>query len=336
MLANSLTLGCDCLGLIRYFDAHVTRYDGTVAKIENAVCMHEEDYGILWKHWDWRTDHTEVRRSRRLVVSFIASIGNYDYGFFWYLYQDGTIESEVKATGIVHTRGAAPGETPPYGQLVAPGVDAPIHQHFFSARLDFDVDGTDNAVYEVHSETVPMGPDNPYGNAFRPVKTLIANEADSPELIDPLHGRYWMVANRSKRNALGEPVAYKLMPGDNVMAMCHPDSAFAKRGGFAYKHFWATRFDPRERYAAGDYPNQNAERATACRAGCSRRRSIEDEDVVVWYSFGLHHLPRPEDWPVMPVAYIGFMLKPFGFFDENPALDVPPTKPGHGHSCCHA
>jgi primary-amine oxidase len=147
-LANSLELGCDCLGLIHYFDAHVVRSGGEVARIANAVCMHEEDVGILWKHWDYRTGHTEVRRSRRLVISFIASIGNYDYGFFWYLYQDGTIEAEVKATGIVHTRGAAPGETPRYGQLVAPGVDATIHQHFFNARLDFDLDGTRNAVYE--------------------------------------------------------------------------------------------------------------------------------------------------------------------------------------------
>ena len=103
--------------------------------------MHEEDYGILWKHWDFRTGDTEVRRSRRLVVSSVSTIGNYEYGFFWYLYQDGTIESEVKATGIIATAAIAPGETPIYGQLVAEGVNGMIHQHFFNVRLDFDVDG---------------------------------------------------------------------------------------------------------------------------------------------------------------------------------------------------
>jgi primary-amine oxidase len=334
-LANSLELGCDCLGLIHYFDAHVVRSGGDVARIANAICLHEEDDGILWKHWDFRTDHTEVRRSRRLVVSFIASIGNYDYGFYWYLYQDGTIEAEVKATGIVHTRGALPGTTPRYGQLVAPGVDATIHQHFFNARLDFDLDGTGNAVYEVHSETVPIGGENPHGNAFRPVKRLIANESDSPELIDPLHGRYWLVVNRERLNAVGEHVGYKLMPGENVLALCHPESVFAQRGAFAYKHFWATRFDPSERYAAGDYPNQSAE-ADGLPRWVTQSRSVEDEDLVIWYSFGLHHLPRPEDWPVMPVARIGFSLKPFGFFDENPALDVPPTEAHASASSCHA
>jgi len=328
-LANSLELGCDCLGEIHYFDAHVVHSTGEPVRIANAICMHEEDDGILWKHWDFRTGQTEVRRSRRLVISFIASIGNYDYGFYWYLRQDGSIEAEVKATGILHTRGAPPGETPRYGQLVAPGVDATIHQHFFNARLDFDLDGTRNAVYEAHTETVQIGPENPYGNAFRPVKRLIRTEADSPALIDPLHGRYWLVVNRERENGLGEPVGYKLMPGENVLALCHPDSVFARRGGFAYKHFWATRFDPSQRYAAGDYPNQNGE-VDGLPLWVEQRRSIEDEDLVVWYTFGLHHLPRPEDWPVMPVARIGFQLKPFGFFDENPALDVPPPE---AHAC---
>jgi primary-amine oxidase len=32
---------------------------------------------------------------------------------------------------------------------------------------------------------------------------------------------------------------------------------------------------------------------------------------------------RPEDWPVMSVTHIGFKLKPTGFFDGNPSLDMP-------------
>ena len=52
-------------------------------------------------------------------------------------------------------------------------------------------------------------------------------------------------------------------------------------------------------------------------------------DVVLWYVFGLHHITRIEDWPIMPVDTVSFWLKPFGFFDRNPSLDVPP-QPGHG------
>src|SRR5204862_6138948 len=149
MLANSLTLGCDCLGLIHYFDAHMTNSRGELFTIANAVCLHEEDNGILWKHYDWRTNYTEVRRSRRLVVSFIATVGNYEYGFYWYFYQDGNIELEVKLTGVMSNGAVDPSKPKPkWGEVVAPGVYAPIHQHFFNVRLDMMVDGLHNSGYE--------------------------------------------------------------------------------------------------------------------------------------------------------------------------------------------
>jgi primary-amine oxidase len=191
-LANSLELGCDCLGEIRYFDATMADSRGEPYTIRNAVCLHEEDYGLLWKHMDFRTERTEVRRSRRLVISFIATVGNYEYGFYWYLYQDGTIQFEVKLTGVISTGAVPPGERPEYGQLLnADGLYAPIHQHFFSMRLDLDVDGPQNAVYEVHTEAKPRGPDNPLGNAFYARSTLLSRESEAQQLSDPLSGRYW-------------------------------------------------------------------------------------------------------------------------------------------------
>ncbi len=329
-LANSLVLGCDCLGEIRYFDATVSNGNGDPVVIQNAICLHEEDHGLLWKHSDFRTGQTEARRSRRLVISSISTIGNYDYGFFWHLYQDGTIEAEVKATGIIATAAARPGETPRHGQLVAEGVNGMIHQHFFNVRLDFDLDGERNSVYEVHTESEPAGPDNPFGNGFYPVKTLLANEAEAAGIVDPLSGRYWLVVNPGSLNGVAEPVGYKLVPGENVMPFAQPGSSFARRAGFAYKHLWVTPYAPRERYAAGDFPNQHPG-GDGLPGWVQQRRAIENEDIVLWYTFGLHHLPRTEDWPVMPVHSIGFMLKPFGFFDQNPSLDVPPPE----HRCAH-
>ncbi len=158
MCANSLELGCDCLGLIRYFDAHLCDSRGEPLTIKNAVCMHEEDYGILWKHTDRRLpDSPQVRRSRRLVVSSISTVENYEYGFFWYFYQDGTIQFEVKLTGILSLGAYPPGETPAYGVLVAPQLYAPNHQHFFNMRLDFDLDGTANSVARVDVVADPPG-----------------------------------------------------------------------------------------------------------------------------------------------------------------------------------
>jgi primary-amine oxidase len=291
--------------------------------------MHEEDYGILWKHTDWRSEEVEVRRSRRLVVSFIATVDNYEYGFFWYFYQDGTIQYEVKLTGILLCGALV--DCPKYGTLVAPELNALNHQHFFCMRLDFDLDGAANSVYEVNTEAEPIGPENPYGNAFYAQSTLLKTEQEAQRIIDPLKGRYWKITNPNVQNRLGQPVSFKIIAGDNVLPFAHPNSPILQRAGFMTKHLWVTPYEVAERYAAGDYPNQH-QGGEGLPKWTQANRAIENTDIVVWYNFGHHHIPRLEDFPVMPIAYTGFMLKPVGFFDGNPALDVPPSTESHK---CH-
>ena len=333
-LVNSLTLGCDCLGEIHYFDAALVDQDGKAYAVKNAICMHEEDYGVLWRHMNMRTNQTEVRRSRRLVVSSFSTIGNYDYGIFWYLYQDGTIQCEVKLTGILSTGAVPVGQTPRYGQLLnEDGLYAPIHQHFFNFRLDLDVDGPVNTVYEEHAEAEPAGPGNVLGAAFRTVRTPLRTELEAQQLIDPLRGRVWRVVNPERRNAVGEPVGYRLVPHGNVQAMASAESSVAKRAAFMTKHLWVTPYADRERFAAGDFPYQHPGGA-GLPEWTAADRPIEETDVVLWYTVGSHHAPRPEDWPVMPVSYAGFLLQPAGFFAANPALDVPPPTPHANGHCC--
>jgi primary-amine oxidase len=337
MLANSLKRGCDCLGEIHYFDATLTNSRGEVSITENAVCMHEEDYGILWKHTDWRLDQAdkiegvEVRRSRRLVLSFITTVDNYEYGFFWYFYQDGTIQYEVKLTGILLC--AALANQPKYGTLVAPELNALNHQHFFGMRLDMDIDGQPNSVYEVNTVAEPLGTENPYGNAFYAVSALLKTEQQAQRIIDPFAGRFWKVVNPDVHNRLDQPVGYKLIPGENVLPFAHPDAPILKRCGFITKHLWVTPYCEDERFPAGNYPNQHPG-GDGLPRWTQADRNIENTDVVLWYTFGHHHIPRPEDWPVMPVAYCGFSLKPTGFFDANPALDVPPNTEIKASKCC--
>ncbi|MBA2514616.1 MAG: primary-amine oxidase [Solirubrobacterales bacterium] len=324
-LANSLELGCDCLGQIHYFDAVVNDQDGQPVVMPNAICMHEEDYGVAWKHTDFHTGHVEVRRSRRLVLSFFATAGNYDYGFFWYFYLDGTIQFETKTTGIISTGALRQGENSEFGTQVAPGLYGPHHQHWFNARLDMNVDGDQNVAYEVDAEPVPVQEGNLTGNAWRPRARLLERESDAQCLMDPLKNRYWMIRNRSSHNGLGQEVGWKLVPGENGYPPQRQGSQAFARAGFCYKHFWVTAYNAAERYAAGDYPAQSAG-GDGLPAYAANDRSLVDADLVVWYSFASHHVVRPEDWPVTAVSYSGFHLKPVGFFDHNPAIDVPPPR----------
>jgi primary-amine oxidase len=326
--ANALELGCDCLGDITYVDAVIADERGEPQVLRNAICLHEEDAGILWKHTDLWAGSSETRRQRRMVVSFFTTIGNYDYGFYWYLYLDGTIGFEVKATGVVFTS-AHPGDGYPYASQIAPGLGAPFHQHLFSARLDMMLDGRTNSVEELEFARVPIGPDNPRGNAFTQRRTPLRRESDAQRMADTSVGRVWHVTNPESRNRLGDPVAYALLPEGQPVLLADEASSIHRRATFATRHLWVTRYDPAQRYAAGDFVNQHAGGAGLPEYAAADR-DLEATDVVLWHTFGLTHVPRPEDWPVMPVDTTGFRLRPVGFFDRNPTLDVPANA---GASC---
>jgi primary-amine oxidase len=328
--ANSLELGCDCLGYIRYFDGHLCTSRGELLTVKNAVCMHEEDYGILWKHTDRRLNTPEVRRSRRLVVSSIATVENYEYGFFWYLYQDGNIQFEIKLTGILSLGALPPGEKSPYGALVAPQLYAPNHQHFFNMRLDIDLDGTANSAFQVDVEPDALGPKNPFENAFSAKARPLNTESQARANLCLETARTWKFTNPAVRNAVGEPVGYRFMPGDNCLPFASRNAWWRKRAGFVDHHVWITPYRDEERHAAGNYPNQS-QGGDGLPRWTGADRAIDDTDLVLWYTFGHTHLARPEDYPVMPAAYIGFMLKPNGFFTENPGNDIPPSMHHAGH-----
>jgi primary-amine oxidase len=336
MCANSLKLGCDCVGHIEYLDAHLCDSRGGALTIPNAICIHEEDFGILWKHTDRRLPHApEVRRSRRLVVSSISTVENYEYGFFWYFYQDGNIQFEIKLTGILSLGAVHEGEKPKHGTMIAPLLYAPNHQHFFNMRLDIGIDGIANTVQQVDVVADPVDENNSYENAFYSKPTDLKTERQSLAHLNLQTGRTWKFINPSVKNQMGESTGYKFFPGDNAFPFASPNAWWRKRAGFVDYHVWVTPFHEEENYAAGDFPNQSSG-GDGLVKWVEADRPIENTDVIFWYTFGHTHIPRPEDCPVMPTAYIGFLLKPNGFFDANPANDVPPSQPvSHGSHCEH-
>jgi primary-amine oxidase len=323
-MTTSLALGCDCLGEISYLDAVVHDSRGKPRTIANAICIHEEDNGVLWKHVDERAG-AEVRRARRLVVSFHVTVANYEYLVYWRFYQDGNIECEVRATGILVTSHTdAAGSAPSSGTLVDHGTYAPYHQHFIVARLDLDVDGPGNTVYAVDSVPARAGGNDPYGLGLAVTSTPLRTEAEGKQDYDWNTQRGWKVVNDNIRNGLGTPAGYKLVPSGTFPPLIDQSSPAFRRAEVIGHTLWVTPYHPDERWPCGDFPTQS-ERDAGLPVWTAQDRSIENTDIVLWYVFGLHHIPRPEDWPVMPVDVVSFWLKPFGFFDRNPALDLPPS-----------
>ena len=325
-MTNSLTLGCDCLGEIYYLDAQKLAFDGSVETIENAICIHEEDYGVQWKHNDsTQMGYNEVRRSRRLVVSSFATIGNYDYGIFWYLYLDGTIQLEIKLTGVVGIS-AYHEDIHKAGQdfKISPELASPIHQHLFNVRIDWDLDGGDNQLFETNVEPLPINEINPNGTQFQAVSSHLTKESEAQRNIAPEKSRTWKIVNPNKLNKVGLPTAYKILYGNTPTLLSNPDSPPGKRAAFAKHNIWATPFQNEERSGGGRHTVMHSgegglEEITA------KDRNISECDLVTWLTFGVTHLPRPEDWPVMPVEYCGVHLIPVGFFDQNPTINLPPS-----------
>ncbi|MCZ0728219.1 primary-amine oxidase [Mycolicibacterium iranicum] len=329
-MTTSLELGCDCLGEIRYLDAVLHNSKGEPYTITNAICIHEEDNAVLWKHVDHDIG-AEVRRMRRLTISFHVTVANYEYLVYWRLYQDGNIECEVRATGIMVTTPLPPDAPNPNGTLVDERTYAPFHQHFLVARLDMDIDGSGNTVVMSESFAEPIGPDNPHGLSLVVRNTPLRTEGEARQDVNFGTQRAWKVVNPNVVTGLGAHPAYKLVPSGAIPPMFEPGSPVLERAGVIAHTLWVTPNHPDERWPAGEFVNQSV-RDAGLSLWTAADRPIENTDVVLWYVFGIHHITRAEDWPVMPVDVVSFWLKPFGFFDRNPALDVVGTPPDACHT----
>jgi primary-amine oxidase len=307
--------------------------DGQPKTLKKAICMHEEDDGVLWKHVEFRNGHNESRRARELVISSIATVVNYEYLFYWRFKLDGSIDYEIRLSGELSTNLMSPGEDKPsHGTIVAPGINSQIHQHMFCARLDMAVDGKKNTVSEIDVVPEPLGDNNPYGNAFGPVETILTTEKEAIRIADPSKARAWKVSNaEGKLNPITQkPTAYKLLPFTRGPAMpvllTHPTaSTVSTKGAFALSNLYVTPYAVDERFPAGEYTPQ-AKVPDGLPVWTEKDRTIESSDVVLWHSFGVTHIPRVEDFPVMNCESTGFTLKPDGFTSGNPAINLPPEK----------
>jgi primary-amine oxidase len=218
--------------------------------------------------------------------------------------------------------------------MLMPNLYASNHQHFFCVRMDARIDGSANQVTEVDTVSDPTGPDNPFGNGFYVRRTTFEREGEACRTIDPFHSRNWVIQSTERTNRVGNPTGYAIVPGEATPPFAQPGSALHERAGYLWSNLWVTRYAEDERYPAGEFPNQHPG-GEGLPQWVKQDRPIRGEDVVVWYVFGHHHVVRSEDWPVMPVAHVGFKLKPTNFFDRNPAIDVPPSHPDHGDGAPH-
>lgn len=346
-IAKPLIQGLDCPDHAVYLDGLVAGDNGRPHPVPRVICIFERETGDMsWRHWSegGGAGSSESRKKRDLVVRSAAVLGNYDYVFDWIFQQDGSIRVAVGATGIPEVQMSAQqtalaetdskgsnGSASPvddsapadaHGHFVDRQIVAVNHDHYFNFRLDLDVDGPSNSLHVDRLKTRMLPDDHPRRSIWVSDPMVARREADAKLDIHLDRPSLWRVISSNGTNHVGYPTSYQLVPGKNTNTLLSPDDYPRRRAGFIDHHLWVTPYHPDERYAAGDYPTLS-EPGYGLPAWTSENRSIEDTDLVLWHTVGMHHLVRAEDWPVMPVLWRSFELRPFDFFDRNPALDLP-------------
>ena len=330
-IPKPLIKGMDCPDYATYFSGTFFHDNGTPFVRPQLACLFERTLGDpAWRHAE--QDNISGRPGRELVFRTIAVVGNYDYILDWRFEQEGAITIAVGATGELEvkpvkdkmdTMGKDPeGNTVEFGHLVAPNTDGVDHDHFFSFRLDLDVDGVKNN-FEVDKLVQYKLPANSARKTIWAMKAdCIGTEGSAMQDLSMQHPAMWRFVNPDVKNELGYPTSFEIMPGLTGVSLLSLDDWPQKRAGFSDHQLWVTPYDAKERYAAGVYVS-GSKGTDGLPVWVKQNRNIMNTDIVAWYTMGFHHVPRPEDWPQMPTMWHDFTIRPFDFYSKSPLMDLP-------------
>lgn len=328
--------GNDCPANAVYQDVVLHTGAGEPVVAPNRICIFEFDPGYpSWRHNEslleelpGLTTHNS-RRATNLVVRMVAVIGNYDYFQDYVFQQDGRLRIRLISTGIDATKGVfaaslqdsgALDETA-YGTLIAPHRLGVNHDHFFSYRVDMDVDGVENNFLRQKLVAEAQPKDAPRQGVWRVATEQVTTEQSAQTVMRVEKPALLTFASSNATNQMGYPTGYQLI-FPNIRPLVTSEDPIYQRAGFLKNNLWVTRYQPDEIFSAGIAVNQSAKGEGLPRYA-EDDESIEDTDIVAWPTIGFHHVPMAEDWPVMPAKVDEIVLKPRNFFDRNPALDVP-------------
>ncbi|GJN24689.1 hypothetical protein PR202_gb12444 [Eleusine coracana subsp. coracana] len=336
--AFPLQPGSDCPANAAYLDAYYANQDGEPVKVDNVICVFERYAGdVAWRHTEASLPNqivTEVRPDVTLVVRMVASTGNYDYILDWEFKTTGTIKFVASLTGILAMQATSYTHTDQikedaHGTLVAENTLGIYHDHFITCHLDLDVDGTKNSF--VKNSLTPMRNtgDTPRRSYWTLRREVAETESDGQVKLDDAP-RVLLFVNPSKKTKIGNEIGYRLLPGGaTATSLLDDDDYPQRRASYTKKQVWVTPYNRSEKWVSGRYAQQSTGEDNLA-AWTKKNRQIKDEDIVLWYTLGLHHVPCQEDFPVMPSLSATFELRPFNFFESNQLIRTRP--PGHGNS----
>jgi primary-amine oxidase len=328
---SPLVAGADCPDNAIYLSPVMANPAGGADELANRICIFEQPTGdATWRHYDLLSEALDARPNVELVVRFIATVGNYDYLFDWVFDNKGQMTYRLGASGLDAVKGVkaqsladpTASEDTRYGPLIAPGLAGINHDHFFSIRLDLDVDGPTNRFVRDKLVAKRLDDSSERRSIWTTVRDVAHTDSEAKYRLSFDNPSLWRVESSSRKNALGYATGYALKPAGNARPLVDEDDTALARAQFANYHLWVTPYAADEQWAGGRYSNQSSPGA-GLPAWTAQGRDVEDTDIVLWYTIGFHHVPSSEDWPVYNLGWNSLTLRPYNFFDTNPAMDLP-------------
>ncbi|NXT34840.1 AOC1 oxidase, partial [Pelecanoides urinatrix] len=293
-----LARGIDCPEAATYLDAHhLYDADGPV-RFSGAICVFELPTGVpLRRHFD--SDYQggfnfyAGLEGQALVLRTTSTVYNYDYIWDFLLYPNGVMEAKVHATGFIHGTFYTP-QGRRYGSRLHSHLLGNLHTHLVHYKVDLDIAGTGNSF-----ETMDVRFEN-ISNPWSPGARVLGDPGQGWEMGAP---------------PAPAPTRVGLLPapGDG------PDPAPVPRR----YHLAVTRHHENEPTSSSIYgQNDPWEPLVSFEGFLRNNETIEDQDLVAWVTVGFLHVPHAEDIPntATPGNAVGFFLRPFNFFDEDPSV----------------
>jgi primary-amine oxidase len=331
-LISSLKPNIDCPPNAIFADLTFPSDVGGSYTRPQALCIFERATGDpAWRHYSGGRKTVTGIAQVELVVRHIPTLGNYDYVVDYVFSPQGNITLRVGATGFdaIKSTTAKDMEDPAaladtaYGTLIAPYTVAINHDHYFSFRLDLDVDGPQNSI--VRDAFMP-GPAT--GSTSRKSLWTLKTQryaAEGPIVPDHMvaGGETWRIINPNEKTKLKFNPSYWINTHHQATSVLEPDDPPQRRAGFTAQTLWVTKRKDNEYWAAGLYPNLST-KDEGLPAFVADAEPIVSDDLVVWYTMGFRHAPRPEDFPILPTFWHEMTLRPAFFFDMDPSMTFNP------------
>ncbi|XP_070623241.1 diamine oxidase [copper-containing] isoform X2 [Erythrolamprus reginae] len=329
-VTHELAPGIDCPETATFLDAY-HHYDADAPiRYPRAVCVFELPTGVpLRRHFDsdfhgGSTFYAGLE-GHALVIRTTSTVYNYDYIWDVLLFPNGVLETKVHATGYVHASFYTP-EGDHYGTRLHAHLLGNVHTHLVHYKIDLDVAGTANSF-----ETVDVAFENislPWQPGHRLVQPRLKREPHLRErqaafpIGKPLP-RYFLVTNPGRRNRWGQPRSYRLQLNSHAGLVL--PRRWKEENGVPWSryHLAMTQHHENEAVSSSLYIQNDPWQPSVSFENFLRNdESIDNQDLVAWATVGFLHIPHSEDIPntATPGNVVGFLLRPFNFFDEDPSV----------------